>query len=471
MQVKKNHRVVNRNVCVWAAVLGSCVAIAGCGGSDSSSGVGGVGGSHCCGTGHSGGGATTGLAPGSIERVSLFDADTAANLNSKRPSIDSNGRYVAFESDATNLVSTDSNAARDIFVRDTVLKTTNRVSEASGSVQANGASYSAAISSDGRYVAFESDATDLVTDDTNALRDIFWHDTLTLTTRRVSVSSSNGQSNGTSFDAAVSLDGRYVAFESNANNLVSGDTNALRDVFLHDTGTNATVRVSVNSDEDQAVGGLSAAAAVSNDGRYTAFQSEATNLVSTDTNAAFDIFRRDTVAGETIRVSVNSLGEQADFQSVNPDISADGRYVVFESDASNLVTGDTNAARDIFLRDTVLNTTERVSISDDEQQANFASSVGAVSDDGRYVAFQSVATNLVSPATVSGRTHIYIRDRVAGKTVLFSVDDAGAQGNLDSRFVALGGLGTRVAFESDATNLVTDDTNAKTDMFARDTSE
>ena len=248
-----------------------------------------------------------------------------------------------------------------------------------------------------------------------------------------------------------------------------GYSNALRDVFLHDTGTAATVRVSVNSGEEQAIGGASAAAAVSSNGRYISFQSEATNLFAYDDNAVFDVFRRDTATpGETIRISVDNLGAQANFQSINPDISADGRYVVFESDASDLVTDDTNAVRDIFVRDTVLNTTERVSISDGELQANFGSSVGVISDDGRYVAFQSVATNLVSPVT-NGLTHIYIRDRVAGRTVLFSADDAGTQGNLASRFPALSGFGTRVAFESDATNLVTGDLNATTDVFVRDT--
>ena len=388
--------------------------------------------------------------------------DTEANFQSQKPAVDSNGRYVAFESDATNLLLVpDTNASRDIFLRDTVLNTTQRVSQASGGIQAIGSSSSAAISADGRYVAFESLAANLVVNDLDA-------------TRRVSVNSTNGESNAASFDAAISPDGRYVAFESDANNLVSGDSNPLRDVFLHDTSTGVTGRVSINSNEDEAIGGDSAAAAVSNTGRYVAFQSAATNLdlVLADTNAAFDVFRRDTVAGETIRISVSSLGAQTspNFDSVNPDISADGRYVVFESDAPNLVANDTNVARDIFVRDTVLNTTERVSISDGELQANFASSVGAISDDGRYVAFQSVATNLVSPAT-NGSTHIFVRDRVAGTTVLFSADDAGTQGNLASRFPALSGLGTRVAFESDASNLVSGDGNGTTDVFVRDTTK
>jgi Tol biopolymer transport system component len=472
MQVETNHNVVNGSVS--GALVAVCLAIAGCGGSGSSGGVGGVGG----GQDHGGSGGGIGdLSPGPNERASLFDVDTEANFQSQKPAVDSNGRYVAFESDATNLVVDDTNAARDIFLRDTELDTTQRVSQASGGVQANGSSSAAAISADGRYVAFESLATNLVAVDGNATRDIFSHDTVTDTTGRVSVSSADGDSNGASFDAAISPDGRYVGFESDANNLLaSGDSNFLRDVFLHDMSTGVTGRASVNSDEEQAIGGDSAAAAVSSNGSYVAFQSAATNLVpgdtngvfDGDTNAVFDVFRRDTVAGETIRVSVTSLSAQANFQSVNPDISADGRYVVFESDATDLVTGDTNAARDIFVRDTVLNTTERVSISDDEQEANLGSSIGVISDDGRYVAFQSVATNLVSTVT-NGLTHIFVRDRVAGRTVLFSTDDAGTQGNLASRFPALSGFGRRIAFESDATNLVTDDLNAATDVFVRDT--
>jgi Tol biopolymer transport system component len=467
MQVETNHNVVNRSVS--GALVAVCLAIAGCGGSGSSGGVGGVGGDQD----HAGNGGGAGdLSPGPNERASVFAVDTEADGQSQKPAVDSNGRYVAFESDATNLVVDDTNASRDIFLRDTELDTTQRVSQASGGVEAkNGSSYSAAISADGRYIAFESDATNLVTDDGNASRDIFWHDTVNDTTRRVSVSIANGDpnSNAASFDAAISPDGRYVGFESDATNLLaSGDSNFLRDVFLHDTTTGVTGRVSVNSDEEQAIGGDSAAAAVSSNGSYVAFQSAATNLVSGDTNVVFDVFRRDTVAGETIRISVTSLSEQANFQSVNPDISADGRYVVFESDASDLVADDSNAARDIFVRDTVLNTTERVSISDDELEANLGSSVGVISDDGRYVAFQSVATNLVSTVT-NGLTHIFVRDRVAGRTVLFSTDDAGTQGNLASRFAALSGFGRRIAFESDATNLVTDDLNAATDVFLRNT--
>jgi Tol biopolymer transport system component len=470
MQVKTNRSVVNR--CVSGTLVAVCLAIAGCGGGGSGGNVSGVGGG---GQGHTGSGTVAGVSPGPIARASLAGVDTEANFQSQKPAVDSNGRYVAFESDATNLLLVpDTNASRDIFLRDTVLNTTQRVSQASGGIQAIGSSSSAAISADGRYVAFESLAANLVVNDLNATQDIFWHDTLTDATRRVSVNSTNGESNAASFDAAISPDGRYVAFESDANNLVSGDSNPLRDVFLHDTSTGVTGRVSINSNEDEAIGGDSAAAAVSNTGRYVAFQSAATNLdlVLADTNAAFDVFRRDTVAGETIRISVSSLGAQTspNFDSVNPDISADGRYVVFESDAPNLVANDTNVARDIFVRDTVLNTTERVSISDGELQANFASSVGAISDDGRYVAFQSVATNLVSPAT-NGSTHIFVRDRVAGTTVLFSADDAGTQGNLASRFPALSGLGTRVAFESDASNLVSGDGNGTTDVFVRDTTK
>jgi len=463
MRVKTNRDVANFNVC--AASLAVCLGIAGCGGGGSGS-VGGVGG----GQGHPSGGAIAiVLSPGPIERASLAGLDTEANGQSLKPAVDSAGRYVAFESDANNLVVLDSNFSRDIFLRDTAVRTTRRVSVASGGVQANGSSYSAVLSADGRYIAFESLATNLVVGDVNAQRDIFWHDTVSNITRRVSVSSSNVEANRASFDAAVSPEGRYVAFESDATNLLATvDSNAARDVFVHDTSTGVTRRVSINSAEEQASNGDSAAAAISSNGRYIAFQSAATNLVAADTNAVFDVFRRDTVAGETIRISVTSLGAQGNLQSVNPDISADGRYVVFESDASNLVAGDTNGVRDIFVRDTVLGTTERVSISDSQLQANFASGVATISDDGRYVAFQSLATNLVVTAT-NGLTNVYIRDRVAGRTVLYSANDAGTQGNQASQFAALSGFGTRIAFDSAATNLVALDLNAATDVFVRDT--
>ena len=159
-------------------------------------------------------------------------------------------------------------------------------------------------------------------------------------TTRVSVASDGTQSNNSSYNPSISANGRYVAFESEATNLVRGDTNNFRDIFVHDRQTGQTTRVSVASDGTQA-NGHSYDPSISADGRYVAFASLANNLVSGDTNDQQDIFVHDRQTGQTTRVSVASDGTQASGHSFNPSISADGRYVAFVSSASNLVGGDT----------------------------------------------------------------------------------------------------------------------------------
>lgn len=222
----------------------------------------------------------------------------------------------------------------------------------SGGVQGNDDSYSASISADGRYIAFGSDATNLVTGGTNGNWDVFVRDRQLGTTELVSSDSGGVQGNGDSygFDGSISADGRCVAFVSTASNLVPGDTNGITDVFVHDRQTGATERVSVTSAGAQVSGAIDNAS-ISADGRYVAFDSSASNLVPGDTNASRDIFVHDRVSGMTERVSVDSGGGEGNNHSHYALISADGRYVSFYSEASNLVAGDTNACRDVFVHD------------------------------------------------------------------------------------------------------------------------
>jgi Ca2+-binding RTX toxin-like protein len=257
---------------------------------------------------------------------------------------------VAFESSASNLVSGDTNGTFDVFVYDTVANTTRRISVASDGTQGNGCfSYGSSISADGRYVAFQSGASNLVSDDTNNRSDIFVYDTLANTTRRVSVASDGTQGNEYSGFTSISADGRYVAFESEATELVSGDTNGWQDIFVYDTVANTTRRVSVASDGTQG-NNISGAPSISADGRYVAFTSYASNLVSGDTSNV-DIFVYDTVTNTTSRVSVATDGTQGNSSSFSPSISADGSRVAFGSYATNLVSGDTNNHADIFVYD------------------------------------------------------------------------------------------------------------------------
>lgn len=278
------------------------------------------------------------------------------------------GRYVAFHSNASNLVLGDNNGAYDVFVHDRNTGQTTRVSVASNGSEANnnscgGSSTWATISDDGSYVGFQSDADNLVPNDGNGVDDIFVHDRTTGKTTRISVASDGTQGNNASAYADISANGRYIAFKSNANNLVQGDTNQVQDVFVRDLETGKTTRVNVASDGSQANNSYDVFTnpAISADGRYVAFDSNANNLVPGDTNQftnfegeiedALDVFLHDRQTGKTTRVSVASDGSQGNNSSYVPAITGDGRYVVFYSEASNLVSADTNQWQDVFVHD------------------------------------------------------------------------------------------------------------------------
>src|SRR5207249_3963444 len=302
-------------------------------------------------------------------RVSVASDGTEGNDVSLGSALSADGRFVAFDSAATDLVAGDTNGVADVFVHDRQTGTTERVSVDSAGTQANGDSTEVALSADGRFVAFISVAPDLVAGDTNGVADVFVHDRQTGTTERVSVDSAGNQANGDSTEVALSADGRFVAFTSVAPDLVAGDTNGVMDVFVHDRQTGATERVSVDSAVTQA-NGDSTDVALSADGRFVAFISVAPDLVAGDTNGVADVFVHDRQTGTTERVSVDSAGNQANGDSTDVALSADGRFVAFTSVAPDLVTGDTNGAMDVFVHDRQTGTTERVSVDSAGSQAN-----------------------------------------------------------------------------------------------------
>ncbi len=322
--------------------------------------------------------------------------------------ISEDGRFVAFHSGDGALVPGDTNGKTDVFVRDLFAQTTTRVSISTEGVEGDKASKFPSLSRDARFVAFESTATNLVPNDTNGVGDIFVHDRKTGKTERVSVGPGGVQANGPSRYPSISGDGRYVQFWSVASNLVPGDTNGVGDIFVHDRKTGKTVRASVGDDGAQANAGNNRAS-ISADGRWVAFYSDADNLVPDDTNGASDVFVRDLKEGRTIRASVADDGAQANDASRRPKISGDGRYVVFWSLATNLVPNDTNGQNDIFVRDLRAGRTYRVSVDSNGRQANGKSGYPAISADGRWVAFQSGATNLV-PNDTNGKTDVFLRE-------------------------------------------------------------
>lgn len=404
--------------------------------------------------------------------VSISSEGVQGDNPSYFPSLSGNGRYVAFDSTASNLVPGDTNARHDAFVRDRATGTTSRVSVSSSEAQSegdpgeweDGLETTPVISADGRYVAFATDAFNLVPGDTNFYTDVFVRDRQAGTTERVSISSSGRQGNGDSEGPVISGHGRYVAFSSTSTTLAPGGRD-VGGVFVRDRTTKTLRRVSVN-DHGVAGNGFSTGAAISAHGGTVAFQSAATNLVPGDHNKHTDVFLRK-APGVTRRVSVSSAEIGANGNSSSPTVSAHGRYVAFVSAATNLVAGDTNSLRDVFVRDLKTGTTQRISVASDGSESNGDNTDAVISGDGRYVAFTSTASNL---APGGGLPTAYIRDRWTGTTSLVSVGDTGEATDGLIGSISISRDGHHVAFASSATNLVPEDTNGYPDVFVRHTS-
>jgi len=403
------------------------------------------------------------IRPNETFRVSVASNGVEASDRSYAPAISGNGRYVTYTSRADNLVVGDNNNTPDIFLFDSQTQTTTIVSVNNSGKQGNRGSSVSAISDDGRYITYYSDATNLVSGDTNGQRDVFVYDAITHQTTRVNLSNTGEQADGLSNYATISGNGRFVSYVSYATNLVPNDTNNVRDVFLYDSLTKETSRISVSSNGEQA-NEYSSSPAISEDGRYIAYHSLATNLVSDDTNNTTDIFLYDNFTKKTTRVSVNSQGQQANHYGDSAAISGDGRYIAFESDATNLVSGDTNGKRDIFVYDTLTHQTTRASVGSNSEQGNLASYTVAVSENGRYLTFESQATNLVSGDT-NGVWDIYRHDMITKKTTRVTLDSKGDQPNNSSYSPGISSDGSHVSYYSSATNLVSNDQNGTTDIF------
>jgi Tol biopolymer transport system component len=345
---------------------------------------------------------------GTVTVVSVSSSGEPAGEDSLAQSVSGHGRYVAFNSRAAGLVPGDTNGKDDIFVHDRLTGVTERISVGPGGRQSNDRSVYATLSADGRFVAFVSSATNLVRGDTNKVWDVFVRDRLRGTTVRASVGPGGRQANRDSgTPPSVSADGRYVAFATYASNLVAADTNRRVDVFVHDLRTGLTQRVSLGPGRRQG-NGDSDAPAMSGDGSSVAFWSTATNLVTGDTGGHADVFVRDRVSGMTERVSVNSAGRPADGDSDGiPAISRSGRYVAFASAAPNL--GGGAPSFDVFVRDRVGKRTERVSFepsADDTLEPS-------ISADGRYVVYRA-AVATADPGVYS--VQVLVRDRVSRST-------------------------------------------------------
>jgi Tol biopolymer transport system component len=410
----------------------------------------------------------------STTRVSVTAAGAQVlNGGSEEPSLSATGRFVAFYSSAPGLVPGDSNNIDDVFVRDRQLGTIERVSVSTAGAAGNGDSDFPSISADGRYVAFRSAAFNFDPADADPTQDIYVRDRLAGTTTLVSKDSAGVAAPfGHSSYPSISADGHFVAFESLSKDLVPEDTNGVSDIFVHELLTGMTYRVSLMNvsppppDKNQATG-PSYYASISGNGRFVAFGSDAGNLVAGDTNGQGDIFVRDRLLASTTRVSLGPAGVQADDDCSYPTLSDDGAFVVFQTKATNLVTGDTNNQTDVFVAAVATTVAERVSVSTARVQSNFFSNYADMSGDGRFVVFASAGNTLVAGNTNSA-PDVFLHDRQTHVTTRSTVSTSGAQADKGGQAAAVSDDGLVVGFQSESTNLVPADTNDRSDVFVRD---
>ena len=398
-----------------------------------------------------------------VQRVSLSLLGVEGNSDSFGPSISADGRFVVYLSTADNLVSDDSNGYQDVFLYDRTADEISRLTVGFNGAEADGMSSDAHISRDGRYVVFVSEASNLVASDSNGYADVFLFDRESGQIRLVSVAADGTQGDERSLQPAITADGRYVSFVSLAENLSEDDDNDVSDVYVYDGDSGSLEMVSVNNDGEQS-NATSKHAAISADGRYVVYQSKATNLVTGDGNNMYDIFLRDRQQGVTELVSRNLEGGVGNLESQRPSIADDGRFVVFESWANDLVAQDENYQSDVFVADRQAGSMELVSVGNDGQQADHVNGGATISGDGRYVAFSSLAGNLV---TNDGNQmfDVYVRDRLFGDTRLISIGLNGQAGSGASISPSLSVSGNYIVFDSVATDLVVNDSNERVDVF------
>lgn len=396
-------------------------------------------------------------------RLSETTATPQSDGSSFSVKLSDDGRFAVFQTNATNLIAGDTNTFTDVVLKDRQTGELTCVSCTSIGAVGNGASTSPAISGDGRFVTFQSAATNLVAGDNNALGDVFVRDVATgileIVSRATGIAGAQGT--GASGQARLSSTGQFVAFASTAGNLVTGDSNASADIFIRDRATSATSRVSVATGGAQATGGSAGATsvAISGDGRYVVFTSGQQTLSIGDTNNLADAFLHDrqTTTTERLSTTAGTTGSCLD-----PAISADGSLLAFSSTFADLMTGDTNASRDSFYRARSGGALTRITASGNE--ANGSLEVPSINGDGSKIAFQSTAFNLAA-GDANAVNDIYLLAVATGAISRISVGET-TEANGSSTFPWIASNTGVIAFSSSASNLTPGDTNATVDTFA-----
>jgi Tol biopolymer transport system component len=380
----------------------------------------------------------------------------ASGAYSYPPSVSSDGNYVAFQTLGPVSPNRDVRALGDVLRRDIGQSSSVIVSVSTDGTPANGRSYAPAISADGSLVVFESIASNLVAGDNNNGSDIYLRDLTASTTTRVSVSGDGADANSASYRPSISGDGAFVAFCSRASNLVAGDQDNSSDLFLWQRSTTSLTRVTVAGTSSGPLDGCERTA-IDDDGGVVAF--------SALTAGQSNVYTYDRAHSATTPVTSAADGSSG---MSGLAISGDGKLVAFDSMATNLIAGDSNRSRDVFVRNVGANSTARASVRSDGSQlpADSGTSGVGISRDGRFVVFGSTAEGVV-PGDSNGSEDVFRRELATGKTTIVSVSATGRPEDGPSYAPAANSDGSAVAFTSLATDIVSADSNSTPDVFLR----
>jgi len=346
------------------------------------------------------------LSTNQISRASIGDGGQKANSISYSPDISGDGKHVVFYSLADNLVTADDNGESDVFIRNLETGYTKLVSTSTSGVQANGRSTEAVVSNDGRYIAFSSMATNLVSTPTLGKSNVYVKDMQTGAVQIISINNNGQAGDAESFEPAISASGRYVAFSSLANNMDSAPANNQYDIFVHDRELKKTTRVSINN-SGQLSNNHSGQVSISDDGQVIAFASMANNLSSTDENSLIDVFVKDIANNNIIRITPK-FGE-SNGPNFSPKVSGNGRFVSFYSSSTNLISDDTNNKDDLYLFDRFFDSIELVSLSASGKQIDSnIDKIAALNFNGRIAAFSTASA--IDPADSNKQMDIFLRE-------------------------------------------------------------
>jgi Tol biopolymer transport system component len=388
----------------------------------------------------------------SVRAVSASTGSVLADETCHHPSITADGSKVAFRSTAENLVPGDTNGVEDIFIKDIDTGSIIMASSTSDGEPADGASQEPAISADGNFITFVSVATNLAPGASGGSMQAFVKNLLTGEVMLASASSQGVEGDDSSEKTVISADGRFVAFSSNASNLVPGDTNGTLDVFLRDIASGSLIRVSEGPQGQEGNGpsGYNYGPSISADGRYVAFGSGASDLLPSDPDDVQDIFVKDVQSGDLKLASVTQEGVKGNDLSLGPSISANGDRVVFRTFATNFSPVDGQRQSDVYLKDLANGSLTLVSTDENGNRIDMGGYDQSIAGDGMSAAFVVNTSTLGIPVP---RDSVYRKDFSDGSLDLVSAESSGTPGNGGSISPSLSSDGLSIAYESQSTNL------------------